>query len=131
MKLKKIAEKADKNIDQIDKKDRFKFKETWWDKTFGPVGPIISSLIGIIVLILAITILRIVCWEIDWIVETTEFIENYIYLLFGMMLLSSYSTYFTHKYYKTFRWYSSLQCNWILFCFLDRYKHSSHYRQIN
>lgn len=98
-------------VDQIGKKIEDKFDQktqkidNWYDKTFGPIGPIISSIIGLIILIIVIKLLAFFSDGRGWMMALSEFFENYLLVFFVFFLFSNYTSYLTRK-YKSFRYAS-------------------------
>jgi phage shock protein PspC (stress-responsive transcriptional regulator) len=84
--------------------------ETWFQRTFGVIGPMISSIAGLIVL-------GIIIWVFDFIGRQTGnslftdisylFLANIIWL-FAVSLLISYTEYGNRKSPDTFRWLSPI-----------------------
>ena len=89
-KIEKAFEKKEAKIDK------------WYDSTFGPIGPIISSLIGLIVLIFIIKLLEFLADGRGWMMDVSEFFGKYLLLFFVFMLFSSYASYSSRR-YKAFR----------------------------
>jgi hypothetical protein len=81
--------------------------EGWYDRTFGILGPLLSSFIFLIVLRLVIEIAKISGDEVPDISTITAVILIYLLPLFGTTLLSNYTSYFARKSYK-FRIFSPL-----------------------
>jgi len=79
--------------------------ESWYDRTFGIFGPLVSSFICIIVLRLAIEGLRIGAEDTPVLGEVGDALQYYLLLIFVVVLLSSYTSYLSKK-YKPFRWVS-------------------------
>lgn len=117
-KLKKDKASLEKNIDnfsdemeKLGKKIETKIDEktknidTWYDKTFGPIGPVISSFIGLIVLLIVIKLLAFFAGGRTWMADLGNFFEEYLLLFFAFIVFSSYTSYLSSKYQK-FRWVS-------------------------
>jgi hypothetical protein len=81
--------------------------ENWYDRTFGILGPLLSSFIFLIILRLAIEIVKISANTLPDIDAITSVILLYLLPLFGISLLSNYTAYFARKSYK-FRIFSPL-----------------------
>ncbi len=99
------AERVGKRIEQKMEKAGKGF-EGWYDKKFGIFGPLIWSFLGIIILRLIIGVMAIT--DLTVLVTISDFLYEYFLLLFGLMLISSYNTYFYRKYKKQYRWISPL-----------------------
>jgi len=99
------AERVGKRIEQKMEKAGKEF-ESWYDKKFGIFGPLIWSFLGIIILRLIIGVMTITDYTV--LVTISDFLYEYILLFFGLMLISSYNTYFYRKYKKQYRWISPL-----------------------
>ena len=91
---KKIEEKG-KNID------------TWYNTTFGPISPLISSIVGIIIFFIVIKILLFLGNSVNWLGEIGVFFETYMYWFFVYIVFSAYTSYLSKKYQK-FRWISPI-----------------------
>ena len=81
--------------------------ESWYDRTFGVFGPLISSVIGLLVLLLVIQALITVSGQGVWPMRVANFLKNYIGVLFLLMLLGGYVSYLSRKYHP-FRWAAPL-----------------------
>jgi len=81
--------------------------ESWYDRTFGIFGPLVSSFVGLIVLRLVVEGLRIGAEETPVLGEISNVLLNYLLLIFIVLLISSYSSYLSKK-YKSFRWISPI-----------------------
>jgi uncharacterized membrane protein/ribosomal protein L44E len=79
--------------------------ESWYDRTFGIFGPLVSSFVCIIVLRLAIEGLRIGAEETPVLGEVGDVLLYYLLLIFVVVLASSYTSYLSKK-NKQFRWIS-------------------------
>jgi hypothetical protein len=84
-----------------------KYMESWYDQTFGIIGPLIASFLFLIVLRLVIEFAQISVDELPDIGAVTSVILVYLLPLFAVSLLSNYTTYFAKKSYK-FRIFSPL-----------------------
>jgi hypothetical protein len=81
--------------------------DSWYDRNFGIFGPLISSFIGLIVIRLVIEGLKLGADTTPVLAEISKILYNYLLLLFILMLLSSYTSYFSKK-WKSFRWFSPI-----------------------
>jgi len=84
-----------------------KHMESWYDRTFGILGPLLASFLFLIILRLAIEIARISGDEVPEMSTIAAVILIYLLPLFGTTLLSNYTSYFARKSYK-FRIFSPL-----------------------
>jgi hypothetical protein len=110
-KIEKAAEKLGKGTQDMGKRlekatDRASsYIDNWWDRTFKIFGPLVSSFIVIIVLRLIIEGLRIGAEDTPVLGEVSDLLLEYLLLIFVVILVSSYSSYFSRK-YKSFQWIS-------------------------
>jgi len=81
--------------------------ENWYDRTFGVLGPLISSFIFLIVMRIVIEVLRIPEDNVVVFRILGSSLYTYLLLLFGVTLLSSYTQYFSRKLHQ-FRIFSPL-----------------------
>lgn len=79
--------------------------ETWYDKTFGIFGPVLSALIAFVIFFIFLNVLSF--FEISWMQEIRGFLEPLLLLFLAVFLLSSYSQYLTKK-IKPFRFISPI-----------------------
>ena len=107
-----IGKRFEQRVDQAGKN-----MENWYDRTFGILGPLLASFIFLIILRLAIEIARISGDEVPEMSTITAVILIYLLPLFGMTLISNYTTYFSRKSYK-FRIFSPLFHSMALVIFL-------------
>jgi hypothetical protein len=84
-----------------------KHMESWYDRTFGILGPLLASFLFLIILRLVIEIARISGDEVPKMSTITTVILIYLLPLFGTTLLTNYTSYFARKSYK-FRIFSPL-----------------------
>jgi hypothetical protein len=109
----KVGKKAGEKIEQTAKRfgeatDRAGARiENWYDRTFGIFGPIIVSFIGLIIIRLVIEVLRLGADTTPVFADISNILYDYLLLLFILMLLSSYTSYFSKK-WKSFQWFSPL-----------------------
>jgi hypothetical protein len=97
---------AGKHVEQrIDRAS--KHTENWYDRTFGILGPLISSFVFLIVIRLVIEFLRISKDNVVVFSIIGPMLYTYLLLLFGVTLLSSYTQYFSRKSHQ-FRIFSPL-----------------------
>ena len=110
-KIEKAAEKLGKETQGIGRRlekatDKAgSYLDNWWDRTFKIFGPLVSSFIALIVLRLVIEGLRIGAKDTPVLSEVSDLLLEYLLLIFVVILVSSYSSYFSRK-YKTFQWIS-------------------------
>jgi uncharacterized membrane protein len=81
--------------------------ESWYDTTFGIVGPLIESFLFLIILRFAILLVHISASSLHNIDVITSVLQLYLLPLFGAILLANYATYFAKKSDK-FRIFSPL-----------------------
>lgn len=79
----------------------------WYDRTFGILGPLISSFIFLIVMRLVIEVLQLSEDNVKVFQILGSSLYTYLLLLFGVTLLSSYTQYFSRK-SREFRIFSPL-----------------------
>jgi hypothetical protein len=102
--LGKRIEKAGKRIEEAT--DRASnYLDNWWDRSFGIFGPLLSSFIVLIILRIIIEFLRIGSEDIALLGEVGDLLLDYFLLIFILILVSSYCSYFSRK-YKSFQWIS-------------------------
>jgi len=112
-KIEKAAEKLGKETQGIGRRlekatDRAgSYLDNWWDRTFKIFGPLVSSFIVIIVLRLIIEGLRIGAEDTPVLGEVGDLLLEYLLLIFVVILVSFYSSYFSRK-YKKFQWISPI-----------------------
>jgi hypothetical protein len=111
-KIEDATETLGKKAEDVGKRIEKRFKNvsksygSWYNRNFGIFGPLISSFLGLIILRLIIGIMSYIGKDIQVIKEIGDFLLLYILWFFGLMLLSSYNTYFYSKYKKKYRWIS-------------------------
>jgi len=104
--LGKRIENAGKRIEKAT--DRASnYLDNWWDRSFGIFGPLISSFIVLIILRIIIEFLKIGAEDIHILGEVGDLILDYFLLIFVLILVSSYCSYFSRK-YKSFQWISPI-----------------------
>ena len=109
--IEKAAEKLGRETQDIGKRiekatDRAgSYLDNWWDRSFGIFGPLVSSFISLIVLRLVIEGLRIGAEDTAVLGEVSSLLLDYLLLIFVVILVSSYCSYFSRK-YKSFQWIS-------------------------
>jgi phage shock protein C len=81
--------------------------ETWYDQTFGILGPVISALIGFVILFIIINIFSFFGDTYQWMQKISTFLESLLLVFLLLFFLSSYSHYFSKK-IKPFRFVSPL-----------------------
>jgi hypothetical protein len=77
--------------------------ESWYDRTFGVFGPLVSSFVVLIILRLAIVALNAGAEETPVLADIGNVLLDYLLLIFLLVLIGSYSSYIAKK-YKPFRW---------------------------
>jgi len=80
--------------------------ENWWYDTFGVAAPLVSGLIGLLVLAVVILFLDMVGAQagLGFVVGVNQFLKTNLLLLFLLMLLFGYTTYFSRFYRNEFAW---------------------------
>ncbi len=117
-------------IEKLGKKVDMKGKaiDSWYYRTFGIVGPLISSLIGLIVLGIFIWIFTFFGPRLDSAVfrNIGRFLLHNLLIFFGLSLLVSYTNYGNKKYPHHFKWISPVTTAvgitaglWIAFSIFD------------
>ena len=91
-----------KKIENITKRSST-HAENWYNRTFGIFGPLLSSFIGLIVLRLVIEGLKIGAKDNPILADVGDGLFSNIFLLFGVLLISGYTEYFSKK-YRPFQW---------------------------
>lgn len=92
-----------KEVEQIGKRIEATFEktgkqvDTWYDKTFGVFGPVLSALIAFIVLFIIINIFSFFGRTRPWMLEISTFLESLIIIFLVIFFLSSFSNYFSKK----------------------------------
>lgn len=110
-KIEKVAETIGRETQGIGRRlekatDRAgSYLDNWWDRTFKIFGPLVSSFISLIVLRFVIEGLRIGAKDTPVLGDVSDLLLDYLLLIFVVILVSSYSSYFSRK-YKTFQWVS-------------------------
>lgn len=106
-KIEKNIEHFGEEIENIGEKIEKKGKniETWYHKKFGFFGPILSSLIAFIVLLIVIRLLAYFGTNKPWMMSIITFLESFLLLFLLVFFLSGFSNYFTKK-YRSFRFIS-------------------------
>jgi len=90
--------------------------DNWYNRTFGILGPIISSFIGLIILRLVIEFLKLGSNSTTVLADISDILYDYLLIIFVLMLLSSYTSYFSKK-WKSFRWFTPITSA-IIFVFI-------------
>ena len=98
--MENIGKRIEKKFEGVEKNF-----DNWYDKTFGPVGPFISSIIGIIVFVIIIKFLGFFGNNSAWMQDIGKFFEDYILFFIIFIVFSNYTSYLSKK-YKKFKWFS-------------------------
>jgi phage shock protein C len=112
-KLEQNMDHFGKEVEQIGKRIEATFEktgkqvDTWYDKTFGVFGPILSALIAFIILFIIINIFSFFGRTRPWMLEISTFLESLIIIFLVLFFLSSFSNYFSKK-YQPFRFVSPI-----------------------
>lgn len=117
-KLEKTIEKFSKEAQDLGKRleeagKRFekstdrtsKYLDNWWNRSFGIFGPLVSSFIVLIILRIIVEFLRIRAEDVAVLGELSDLLLDYFILIFVLILVSSYCSYFSRR-YKSFQWIS-------------------------
>ena len=75
----------------------------WYDTRFGLVGPIISALVGILILVLALVILAVLSGEHPFWVHLRDFVILFLPLFIALSVFDRYADYFRRKRVKRYR----------------------------
>lgn len=107
--LKHFEEEANKFGKKIETMfdDAGKNIETWYDRTFGPFGPVLSSIVAIIILLLVLYLLEFLGAQRPWLLEIQQFLEPLLIIFIIIFLISGYTNYLTKK-IKFFRFVSPI-----------------------
>lgn len=111
--LTRAARRVQKNSEQMGKRiehqvdQTSKSLENWYDRSFGIFGPLLASLLFLIILRLIIEVLRVTGDDVQDIGTITSVLLGYLLPLFAISLLSNYTTYCAKKSFK-FRVFSPL-----------------------
>jgi hypothetical protein len=111
-KIEDAAESFGKKADDFGKNIEKRFDkagkgvESWYDRSYGIFGPLITSFLGLIILRFIIGVMSYLRVEIITLGEISDILYTYLLWFFGLMLLSSYNTYFYKRYKKQYRWIS-------------------------
>jgi phage shock protein PspC (stress-responsive transcriptional regulator) len=81
--------------------------ETWYDRTFGPFGPVLSSIFAVIILLIVLYLLGLFGGQRPWFLEIQQFLEPLLIIFILVFLISAYTNYLTKK-IKMFRFISPL-----------------------
>lgn len=98
-----LAEKFEKRTEGRDKEWK-KESAKWWFGAFGPVGPLIRSIIGILFLAIGILLLNFINMSLNsvFIYVISNFLLSNLYLFFALLLFFGYSDYFSKKFSNVF-----------------------------
>jgi ribosomal protein L40E len=94
-------EKAGKRF-ELKMENTFKDFQKWYDNKFKIIGPLIWSFLGLIILRFIILLFK-NADDIDVLMEIGDFLYSYLLILFGLMLLNTYNSYFNRVYKKQYR----------------------------
>ena len=92
-KMEIFGKRIEKKFDRSTKKF-----ENWHDQYFGILGPLIGSFLGLIIFRIIIELMALNPTGFPIMAKTSELLYPYQLIFFGLMLLSSYSNYFSRKY---------------------------------
>jgi hypothetical protein len=88
------AKHFEQRMDQISHR-----AENWYDHTFGIFGPLLASLVFLIVFRMIIVVMEIPSVENPDVTKIASVLLVYLFPLFAVTLLSNYTKYFARKYY--------------------------------
>jgi phage shock protein C len=80
---------------------------TWYDRAFGPFGPVLISIFSSIILLIILQLLIFFGEQRPWLIEIQLFLEPILILFIIVFLISTYSQYLTKK-IKPFRFVSPI-----------------------
>ena len=112
-KFEQNMENFGKEVEQIGKRIEASFEktgkqvETWYDKTFGVFGPVLSALIAFVILFILINIFSFFGRTRPWMLEISTFLESLLIIFLVIFFLSSFSNYFSKK-FQLFRFVSPI-----------------------
>ena len=98
--LSALGRKVERNIDE--KGDN---ADSWYHRTFGPVGPLISSVLGVLMVGLGILAITLINFPLDsaFLEAIKVFLADNLGVFFGIFLFFSYSSYFSRAAPKAYR----------------------------
>ena len=96
-----LSDRFDRSIDRASER----FEEKYYS-TFGVLGPFLFSLLNLVFLIIAIWVLDYMGQDLNSkvLLDTSEFLLEYIAMFFGFMLLFNYSSYLNKRFNDYFKW---------------------------
>lgn len=96
-----ISDRFDRSIDRASER----FEEKYYS-TFGVLGPFLFSLLNLVFLIIAIWVLDYMGQDLNSkvLLDTSEFLLEYIAMFFGFILLFNYSSYLNKRFNDYFKW---------------------------
>jgi len=99
-----LAEKFSKHMERKGKKLEKKCKDRWFN-VFGPIGPLVRGLFGLLWLMVCVWLLNLVnsSLQSDFVLRLTYLITTHIYYFFLAFLFFAYNDYFSRKSHK-FYW---------------------------
>jgi phage shock protein C len=100
--IEKISKKIGKAVEE-----KGKNVETWYDKTFGLFGPVLSGLIAFIIILSAIRLMLFFGNNRPFLMEIGSFLEPLMLIILFIILISSFSQYLTKK-IRPFRYISPI-----------------------
>ncbi len=81
--------------------------QRWWDTSLGPFAPVVSGIIGVLVLLLLIVVFGAAISgseHEDFWKDVLSFAEHNLWILIGLIFLGSFSDYFHRQFGKSWRW---------------------------
>jgi len=78
--------------------------KNWWFETFGFVGPLIGSIIGLVFLVIGVFVLKFFNFFLgsSFVSAITDFLFTNLGLFFAIFLFSSYNEYFSKKHWENY-----------------------------
>ena len=110
--IEQVAKEFGEGIERIGQRLEKRFDKTsegfnqWFDQIFGIFGPLIWAFLALIILRIIIFGMDIVEDDYTVIGRIGNVLYNYLLLIFGLMLVSTYNSYLLRKYKNQYRWIS-------------------------
>lgn len=110
--IEQVAKGFGEKAEQVGKRIEYRFNKRsedfnqWFDQIFGIFGPLIWAFLALIILRIIIFGMDIIGDDSVVIGQIGDVLYEHILLIFGLMLVSTYNSYFLRKYKKQYRWIS-------------------------